>query len=356
MKEVQLGRYAGPFDKPPFEHFIQSPIGLVPKDQGKKTRLIFHLSYPKNGDSINSGIPKEVTSVKYPDLKKQLNFAFWLELDCSTAKSDMSAAFRNVPLAPESWQFLVMKAEHPVTRKIYYFVDKCLPFGSSINCAIFQNFSDAVVHIVEFKSRQPNVNYLDDFFFAHLIKQLCDQQVQCFLDVCSEIQFPVALEKTFWSNTVIVFLGILIDTINQVICIPKEKVERALNMVMFFLNKVNRKVTVLQVQKLCGFLNFLCRCVVPGRAFLTHLYSMAPSKLKPHHHIRISQENRVDLEVWQIFLSNLAIYCRPFMDFQPHTAEEIDMYSDASRHFEKGFGAYCGSHWWFWPMGFGIYE
>ena len=21
------------------------------------------------------------------------------------------------------------------------------------------------------------------------------------------------------------------------------------------------------------------------------------------------------------------------------------MYSDASRHFEKGFGAYCGSHW-----------
>ena len=36
MKEVELGRYAGPFENPPFEHFVQSPIGLVPKDNGLK--------------------------------------------------------------------------------------------------------------------------------------------------------------------------------------------------------------------------------------------------------------------------------------------------------------------------------
>ena len=47
MKEVELKRFAGPFPDPPFEHFMQSPIGLVPKDGGKKTRLIFHLSYPR---------------------------------------------------------------------------------------------------------------------------------------------------------------------------------------------------------------------------------------------------------------------------------------------------------------------
>ena len=69
MKEVELGRYAGPFKDPPFEYFIQSPIGIVPKDQGKKTRLIFHLSYPKTGESVNAGIPKKYTSVKYPDFE-----------------------------------------------------------------------------------------------------------------------------------------------------------------------------------------------------------------------------------------------------------------------------------------------
>ena len=46
MKEVKLKRYAGPFDRPPYENYIQSPIGLVPKDSGKSVRLIFHLSYP----------------------------------------------------------------------------------------------------------------------------------------------------------------------------------------------------------------------------------------------------------------------------------------------------------------------
>ena len=35
MKEVKLKRYAGPFEMVPFENFIQSPIGLVPKDGGK---------------------------------------------------------------------------------------------------------------------------------------------------------------------------------------------------------------------------------------------------------------------------------------------------------------------------------
>ena len=67
MKELELGRYAGPFEQPPFEYFVQSPIGLVPKDKGTKTRLIFHLSYPKGGESVNAGIPDDKCSVKYPD-------------------------------------------------------------------------------------------------------------------------------------------------------------------------------------------------------------------------------------------------------------------------------------------------
>ena len=44
MKEVDAGRYAGPFEEIPFENYIQSPIELVPKS-GNRTRLIFHLSY-----------------------------------------------------------------------------------------------------------------------------------------------------------------------------------------------------------------------------------------------------------------------------------------------------------------------
>ena len=37
MKEVKEGRYAGPFKDNPYKYYIQSPIGLVPKDNGKNT-------------------------------------------------------------------------------------------------------------------------------------------------------------------------------------------------------------------------------------------------------------------------------------------------------------------------------
>ena len=45
MKEVKLKRVTGPYEQVPFDNFIQSPIGLVPKAGWDQTRLIFHLSY-----------------------------------------------------------------------------------------------------------------------------------------------------------------------------------------------------------------------------------------------------------------------------------------------------------------------
>ena len=64
LKEVGERRFAGPFDDIPFEHFVQSPIGLVPKGNGQQTRLIFHLSYNFKGSygSINSYIPEHLCS------------------------------------------------------------------------------------------------------------------------------------------------------------------------------------------------------------------------------------------------------------------------------------------------------
>ena len=69
MKEVALGHYAGPYEEIPFENFMQSPIGLVPK-AGNKTRQIFHLSYEfRNGNHpLNYHTPKEKCSVKYHDI------------------------------------------------------------------------------------------------------------------------------------------------------------------------------------------------------------------------------------------------------------------------------------------------
>ena len=66
MKETKLGRFARPFDEPTFPFYIQSPVGLIPKGADKsETRLIFHLSYPRGGISVNSETPREMCTVSY---------------------------------------------------------------------------------------------------------------------------------------------------------------------------------------------------------------------------------------------------------------------------------------------------
>ena len=122
MKEVNLKRYAGLFDQCPYEFFIQSPIGLVPK-AGNKTRLIFHLSYdfPRSGfGSVNSYTKKEKCSIKYNDLDVAVRLAINLmkKTGCEKiycAKTDLSAAFRMIPLKRSCWPWLLMKAKDPTT-------------------------------------------------------------------------------------------------------------------------------------------------------------------------------------------------------------------------------------------------
>ena len=201
MKEVKLKRYAGPFEQVPFKNFIQSPIGLVPKDNGCNTRLIFHLSYPRGkGISVNANTPKDLCTVVYPSFDDTVRLCHKAGINCSAAKSDMTSAFCHLGILRRHWKYLVMMAESPIDSKIYHFIDKCLPLGASISCAHSQEFSNAVAHIVRFRTKKDLLNYLDDFLFVALLKALCDKQVSTFLDICKTINFPVSLEKTFWDH------------------------------------------------------------------------------------------------------------------------------------------------------------
>ena len=228
MKEVKLGRYAGPYDEPPFDEFIQSPIGLVPKDNGNDTRLIFHLSYPRTGgESINSETPTELCSVKYPDFGDAVHLCMDIGKNCKMAKSDFRSAFHMLGMKVLCFKFPVMKARSPIDGKWYYFVDKCLPFGASISCSHFQRVSNAIAFLISCRIQHPVINYLDDYFFAALTVLLCDVQVEEFLKLCEEIKFPVSLEKTSWSSAILVFLGFLINSEMQTILVPRDKIEKA---------------------------------------------------------------------------------------------------------------------------------
>ena len=351
MKEVCKKRYAGPFKSPPFEHYIQSPIGLVPKDQRKDVRLIFHLSYPRNPssglrESVNTNTPAEYCHVKYADFDSAVQRCIEEGIGCRISKSDFTAAFRNLGIRKKHWKFLLMKARNPLDKVFYYFVDKCLPFGSSISCAQFQAVSDAVAHLVQVRIHKRIINYLDDYLFVAYLEFECNRQVRVFMEICLLIKMPVSLEKMHWATTRLVFLGLLLDTVEQLILLPKGKIERRIDLINAALNKQSGKITLKELQRLTGFLNFLGRGIVPGRAFTRRLYSYAKVGLKPYHHICLNAEIKRDLQLWLTFLHHPSVFSRPFVDCKSEIcADAIDMFSDSSGSEFLGFGATCGTSW-----------
>ena len=347
MKEVKLNRYAGPFKNPPFDNFIQSPIGLVPKDAGKDMRLIFHLSHPRIPHdqkplSVNGNTIEKECSVSYPDFSDAIRLCMLFKHGFA-AKSDFKSAFRNLGMCKEDWPLLVMKAVNPIDHKTYFFVDKCLPFGGSISCAHFQLFSDAVAHIFTFKTGKQVINYLDDFFLVDQTEKACNEQVSEFLKICEFIGFPVSMEKTFWATKRITFLGILIDLVNEQVYIPLEKIEKAKYLITRFTLK--RKATISELQRLCGLLNFFTKCIIPARTFTRRLYSkLSGYNLKPNHHVPIDPEIELDLLMWLKFLDSSQSYSRNFADFSKiSTAKDIQFYTDSSGAI--GCGGYCGKEW-----------
>ena len=223
MKEVNLNRYAGPFTESqfPLDYFVQSPIGLVPK-AGNKTRLIFHLSYDFKDSfkSVNFYTPKDICMVKYRDLDHAVNRCIELLKRTGTknlffGKTDLVSAFRLLPVKIRQRFLLTMKARHPVTQVLYYFIDKCLPFGSSISCLHFQLFSDALAALIQHHLNVKVTNYLDDFFFMPETEDETNRMVRTFIKICSQVGCQIAEEKTEYATTTIVFLGILLDGINH---------------------------------------------------------------------------------------------------------------------------------------------
>ena len=108
LKELAAGRIRGPFPRPPFQEFVCSPLGIVPKKVPSEFRLIQHLSYPY-GSSVNDFIPERTSSVRYASISDAIMVIKQLGAGCFMAKTDIKSAFRIIPIHPSDFPLLGMK-------------------------------------------------------------------------------------------------------------------------------------------------------------------------------------------------------------------------------------------------------
>ncbi|KAM3934865.1 uncharacterized protein RB166_002260 [Leptodactylus fuscus] len=333
-KEVELGRIVGPFSSPPFHNLRVSPLGVVPKKEAGKYRLIHHLSHPK-GSSVNDGIPRSDVSVSYVSFDRAVALLRVAGYAALMAKSDIESAFRLLPVHPDCYHLLGCSLDGQ------YYYDSCLPMGCSISCQFFELFSSFLEWVVRYETRSRSIiHYLDDFLFvAPAGDSLCQRLLDSFRSLMSRFGVPLSQEKTEGPTTVLSFLGIELDSVHMLFRLPRDKLDRLSSLLQGFLSV--HKVTLRQMQSLLGLLVFACRIMPMGRVFSRRLSLSTRGMSSPSHRIRLTRSLKADISVWLSFLDKYNGHtCVQAVEA---TNSDLSLFTDAAG--STGFGAIFGVEW-----------
>ena len=345
-REVNLGRMTPLPTVPPLAPpLLQlSPFGIIPKkNKPDKWRLIVDLSSPE-GHSVNDAIREDLCSVSYASVDHAVELAKSLGRGALLAKLDLKEAYRAVPVHPSDQRLLAVSWNGTT------YLDKALPFGLRSAPKLFSALTDAVMWILHDRGIHSALHYLDDFLVLGPPGQpTCVKGLSTILALCNELGFPVAEEKTEGPATVLTFLGIEIDTLQQQVRLPQDKLLRLTATIAGWMNQTEQPTPRRSAKKrdllsLLGLLHHAATVVRPGRAFLRGLIDAAATVQSLDHWVHLTCSARADLAWWHIFLTTWN-----GTSFMPPSNVPLLLVSDASGTW--GCGAFQGNCWFQlqWP-------
>ena len=153
-----------------------------------------------------------------------------------------------------------------------------------------------------------------------------------FTKICEEVGLTIKEAKSE-EGTVASFGGVELDTAKMIIRLPTRKLAKAKKLVAAAVN--TDALTLVELQTLPGYLNFVCIVTPLDRTFLRRLYNMQiyfPARWGQHRR-RISSEASKDLRWW---LAALAM--EPERSIKKRDRETISLWSDTAGR--KGLGAF----------------
>ena len=337
--ELTAGRLLGPIPPHLLPLVHTSPLGLVPKaHQSNKWRMICDLSSP-TGHSVNDGISPDLCSLHYARVDDAVDIIRRLGQGTQLVKLDIKDAYRMVPVHPADYHLLGIEWRGNT------YIDRALPFGLCSAPKIFNAVADFIAWVLACHGVKCQLHYLDDFL---LLATPNSQQEHDFLAIAlqtlARLGIPVATQKTEGLTTMLIFLGILLDTYNFELRLPAEKLTRLQHTIRQWVPR--HTCTKQELESLLGHLSHAATVIPQGRTFLRQLFSLLSLDRAPHHYLRLNAGARADLRWWQTFLQDWN-----GTSFFPVTTTSIEVFSDASGTF--GCGAFSQPHGWFqlqWPV------
>lgn len=328
----------GPFPPQSLPGLHINRFGTIPKKyQPGKWRLITDLSFPE-GASVNEAIDPALCSLSYITVDEVAIAAMQLGHGALLAKIDIKSAYRLIPVHPSDRMLLGMEWNGAV------YIDGMLPFGLRSAPKIFNAVADALEWCIAQKGVEYIFHYLDDFLvMGPPESSICQENLRQLETLCKHLGVQLAPEKRDGPAPVLVFLGIIIDTLRGELRLPPEKLHRLTDAVITWLAK--KACTRRELESLIGTLHHACKVIRPGRSFLRRAISLLSVAKQSHHHIRLNAEFRSDTMWWKMF----ATQWNGTAIIIPKGPPDATITSDASGTW--GCGAWYG-HKWFqlkWP-------
>lgn len=187
------------------------------------------------------------------------------------------------------------------------------------------------------------------FFAGRADSEECKRAMASFEVICERFGVPIAQEKTEGPVTKLSYLGLEIDSVAREIRVPEDKIADLVKKLNWALQR--EKISLKGIQSIIGSLNFVCKAIAPGRAFLRRLIDLTRKVDRPYYMIRLTRGAKSDMRVWLEFLAhfNGQVFFRA-----PGWcgSDDIQFFTDAAAGI--GFGIYFGGRWAqaAWPPGF----
>ena len=116
---------------------------------------------------------------------------------------------------------------------------------------------------------------------------------------CNRLGVPLAIQK-LEGPSIIMFLGILLDTDKLEVRLPTEKTANLQLMLDTWAQK--RACKKRELLSLIGTLSHACKVLPPGRTILYRMIDLSRQAKKMNHWLRLNKEFHSDLTWWRTFL------------------------------------------------------
>ncbi|OCH92259.1 hypothetical protein OBBRIDRAFT_824852 [Obba rivulosa] len=307
-EEIKLGRFSETFGAKLLPGMYAMPIHVKPKPETGKYRMITNHSagdYALN-NMVEEDKIKDMTALddilalfqalrefkrKYPKVRLVL----W--------KSDVSQAYRRLPMAPE-WQ---MKQVVKIDSQFH--VDRCTCFGNKASMAVWQSFMCLVTWIAVNVKGIDHFNYVDDVFgfeeegkvvrYEPYGATFPKKQVRL-LRLWDELGVPHERKKQLYGRRLTI-LGIQIDPNAMIATLTPEGQDRLESGISEFCDPEFRHTgrTLLECQQLIGYINWAFQVFPLLKPALNTIFAKMEGLDKPNHRVDLDPRIMADFS-WML--------------------------------------------------------